>query len=118
MKRASHGSIAKARFKLGSKYTGGCVSVVNHRGSALIIHEVVHSIVYNLLFADCLLEKKKSMLLYLVRDDLITEEVRRYCEREKLCCWVSRWLVMKCTKPKPEAKFLCCACHLSEETLR
>ena len=54
LKRASHDSIAE-RFKLGSRYA---TSVVNHQGSALIIHKVVYSIVYNLRFADCLLGKK------------------------------------------------------------
>lgn len=59
MKRASRGSIAKARFKLRSKYKGSCSSVVKQQGSALIIQTVFYSTVYDLPFADCVLMKTK-----------------------------------------------------------
>lgn len=62
MKRASRGSVEAARFKLRWKYKGGYTSVVNHQGSACIIYKAVYSIVYNLLFLDCLLRRYKKKI--------------------------------------------------------
>lgn len=96
----------KNRFKLSSKYTGGCMSVVDHQGSALAIHKVGYSIVYNPAFADCLLRRgePKSTVLYLVRHNLITGSKMLLPKRRELCCPGSRCLAMKCTKPKARGK--------------